>query len=108
MLKHLGQVQLLKVQQRFQESLVIGTDATASGLEALTLANGERLINTIAAGAAVGGPISGLGGLRSGQEADILSDAGQQARWLYRSCRTYAYGRPNRPSVFNSSQSIRV
>ena len=61
-----------------QESLVIGTDAATSEREALTLANGERLINAIAAGAAVGGPISGLSGLRSGQEADILSDAGQQ------------------------------
>ena len=61
-----------------QESLVIGTDAATSDREALTLANGERLINAIAAGAAVGGPISGLSGLRSGQEADILSDAGQQ------------------------------
>lgn len=65
------------VTEGFQEGVVIGTDAAMSDREALTLQNGERLINAIAAGAAVGGPISGLSGLRSGQEADILSDAGQ-------------------------------
>ncbi|QDP53656.1 MAG: hypothetical protein Unbinned5406contig1000_2 [Prokaryotic dsDNA virus sp.] len=61
------------VTEGIQESLVIGTDAATSDREAFTIDNGIRLINSIAAGAAVGGPISGVSGLRKGQEADLLN-----------------------------------
>ena len=58
-----------------QESTVMGTDAALNEKELLTEQNGLRLINAIAAGAAVGGPISGVSGFRGGnQEVNLLDN----------------------------------
>ena len=54
-----------------QESTVIGTDALLNDKEIATEQNGIRLINAIAAGAAVGGPIAGLSGIRSDNSQPI-------------------------------------
>ena len=65
------------ITEGIQESLVIGTDAATSDREAFTLDNGVRLINAIAAGAAVGGPISGVSQLRrTNEEVDLLDNEG--------------------------------
>ena len=58
-----------------QETSVLTADALVNDKEFFTEENGKRLLNSIAAGAAVGGPISGLSGFRGGnQEVDMLDN----------------------------------
>ena len=61
-----------------QESTVMTTDALLNDKELFTEQNGIQLINAIAAGAAVGGPITGLSGLRKGDtnEVNLLDSRG--------------------------------
>ena len=60
-----------------QESIVMGSDAFLNEKEFLTEQNGIQLINAIASGAAVGGPITGLSGLRKNtpNEVNLLDNS---------------------------------
>ena len=60
-----------------QESTVMGSDAFLNDKEFLTEQNGIQLINAITAGAAVGGPITGLSGLRKNttDEVNLLDNS---------------------------------